>query len=123
MELEIGKGDARKEEIRRGAKSLKNGKAAESDKIIMSRDDNVWRRRNVGTTDKTLQEGVETGKSAKGMEGWHYYTSAKEWRCKGIIKLERHHLTLIPGQDYGHSNTKPHERGHRRETAPGTSGV
>src|SRR6218665_1915256 len=91
----------------------------------ISRDDKAWGRGNAGTTNKTIQQGVEIGKGAKGMKEWYHYTctSPNEGGHKGMHELERYHLTINPGKDHGHSNTKPHARCHRRKTAPGTSGV
>src|SRR6218665_1154182 len=88
----------------------------------MSRDDKAWGQGNAGTTNKTMQQGVAIGKGAKGMKEWYHYNSPKEGRHKGMLELERHHLTTNPGKDHGHSNTKPHARCHRRKTTPGTSG-
>src|SRR6218665_3160683 len=40
----------------------------------MSRDDKAWGRGNAGTTNKTMQQGVEIGKGAKEVEEWYHYT-------------------------------------------------
>ena len=48
---------------------------------------------NAGTTNTTMQQGVETGTGAKGMEEWYHYTSPKEGGHKGMLELERHHLS------------------------------
>jgi len=74
----------RKKDIQCAIKNVKNGKAAASDKIapemIKYGGEEML---ELGTTNKTLQQCVDTGKGAKGMEGWYHSTSTKVGRGKG----------------------------------------